>query len=377
MTFSPQIYSQMVTAAFLPPASGNCPNGTLFITNPSCGVTTFEQAKAAAPPQSPRIISPDYQNPFTWQSSIGFQKQINSVTGFEADLTHFNQYNDTRTIDPNLFYNPATGYNLNPAAVNGVPNRPNPAYTQIAYFVSTGRRDQTQISTALNRRFKNNFQSGVTYTYMISMHDDGNIGYTAPGQNNQFDYLDGEYATSTDYQKNTLRAWTLYRLPWGISTSVSYFYGSGARFAATINTAVYGKPGTNRLNLTAAGAPTNAIVIPQTATLANGDTIDIASRFHGPTTIASGETIPRNALQGLPLHKVDLRLTKDITLRGSTKISLIGEVYNLFNHHNYGSYNLNLSATAAATTALFGQPQQNTGNAYISRQAQFAFRLSF
>ena len=28
MTFSPQIYSQMVTAAFLPPASGNCANGS-------------------------------------------------------------------------------------------------------------------------------------------------------------------------------------------------------------------------------------------------------------------------------------------------------------------------------------------------------------
>jgi hypothetical protein len=377
MTFSPQIYSQMVTAAFLPPASGLCADGSAFITNPSCGVSTFAQAKAAAPPQSPRIISPDYKNPFTWQSSIGFQKQINAITGFEADLTHFNEYHDTRTIDPNLFYNPATGYNLSPAAVAGVPNRPNPAYTQIAYFVSTGHRDQTQISTALNRRFKNNFQSGVTYTYMISMHDDGNIGYTAPGQNNQFNYLDGEYATSTDFQKNTLRAWTLYRLPFGVSASVSYFYGSGARFAAAISAAVYGKPGTNRLNLTAAGAPTNAIVIPETAKLANGDTIDVASRFHGNSTIASGETIPRNALQGLPLHKVDLRLTKDVTLHGSTKISLIGEVYNLFNHHNYGSYNVNLSSTAAATTALFGQPQQNTGNAYISRQAQFAFRLSF
>ena len=162
-----------------------------------------------------------------------------------------------------------------------------------------------------------------------------------------------------------------------MSASVSYFYGSGNQFAATINTAVYGKPGTNRLNLTAAGAPTNAIVVPTTATLANGDVIEIASRFNGPSTIASGDTIPRNALQGLPLHKVDLRLTKDIRLVGSAKISLIGEVYNLFNHHNYGSYNLNLSATAAATTALFGQPQQNTGNAYVPRQAQFAFRVGF
>ena len=377
MTFSPQIYSQMVTAAFLPPASGRCADGSLFITNPSCGVTTFDQAKSVAPPQSPRIISPDYRNPYTWQSSIGFQKQLNQVTGFEADLTHFNEYHDTRTIDPNLFFNPATGYNVNPAAVNGVPNRPNPAYTQIAYFVSTGHRDQTLLSMALNRRFKNNFQAGVTYALMFSMRDDGNIGYTAPGQNNQFDYLDGEYATSTDFQRNTARLWTLYRLPFGVSASVSYFYGSGNRFAASIAAAVYGKPGTNRLNLAANGSATNTITIPATATLANGDVIDIASRFNGPATIASGTVIPRNALEGLPLHKVDLRLTKDFKIVGSTKISLIGEVYNLFNHHNYGSYNTSLSATAAATTAVFGQPQQNTGNAYVPRQAQFAFRIGF
>jgi len=377
MTFSPQIYSQMVTAAFLPPASGLCPDGSQWITHPACGVSTYDQAKAAAPAQSPRIISPDYKNPYTWQSSIGFQKQINTVTAFEADLTHFNEYRDTRTIDPNLFYNPATGYNQSPAAVNGVANRPNVNYTQIAYFVSNGRRDQTQLSMALNRRFRNNFQAGATYTYMFSMNDDGNIGYTAPGQNNQFDYLNGEYATSTDYQQHTFRLHGLYRAPFGISTAVSYFYGSGSRYAANIAAAVYGKPGTNRLNLTAAGAATSAIVVPATATLANGDVIDIASRFKDVSTIPSGYTIARDALQGLPLHKVDLRVSKDFKLVGTSKISLIGEVYNLFNHHNYGSYNTALSSTAPATTALFGQPQQNAGNAFVPREGQFAFRFSF
>src|SRR4030095_12014952 len=156
----------------------------------------------------------------------------------------------------------------------------------------------------------------------------------------------------------------LYRFPLGFSASVSYFYGSGNRFNSAIAAAVYGKPGTNRLNLTAAGGPTNTIVVPATATLANGDVIDIASRFHGPSTINSGDTIPRNALQGLALHKVDLRLTKGVVLVRRVTLSLIGEVYNLFNHHNYGSYNTTLSATAAGTTALFGQPQQNIGNAY-------------
>jgi hypothetical protein len=105
----------------------------------------------------------------------------------------------------------------------------------------------------------------VTYTYMISMHDDGNIGYTAPGQNNQFDYLDGSTRPRRTI-RSTRCAWTLYKMPWGISTSVSYFYGRRA-LRGDDRRAVYGKPGTNRLNLTAAGAPTNAIVLPQTATL--------------------------------------------------------------------------------------------------------------
>ena len=56
---------------------------------------------------------------------------------------------------------------------------------------------------------------------------------------------------------------------------------------------------------------------------------------------------------------------------------MIAEVYNLFDHHNYGSYNLNLSATAPVTTALFGTPAQNLGNAYVPREAQFAFRVGF
>jgi len=36
-----------------------------------------------------------------------------------------------------------------------------------------------------------------------------------------------------------------------------------------------------------------------------------------------------------------------------------------------------LSATSAAVTALFGTPQQNTGNAYVPREAQLAFRIAF
>ena len=87
--------------------------------------------------------------------------------------------------------------------------------------------------------------------------------------------------------------------------------------------------------------------------------------------------IPRNAFEGLPLHKVDLRLTSDIRLGGTRRVTVIGEVFNLLNHANYGSYATALSATNAAVTARFGQPQQALGNAFVSRQAQVGVRFGF
>ena len=148
---------------------------------------------------------------------------------------------------------------------------------------------------------------------------------------------------------------------------MSYFYGSGNRYSASIASTPYGKPGSNRLNLLTSAPPPPPITIPAA----------VADRFDGPSTIASGAVIPRNALAGLPLHKVDLRLTKDIRVSGTSSFPLIGEVFNVFNHANYGSYNTSLSATNAAQTAVFGQPQQNLGNAYVPREGQLACRVSF
>ena len=358
VTFSPGVYSNLITATF--PNDGRKD----FITNPTNGISgdAFLNGTAPLPAQSPRVIVENFRNPYTWQSSIGFQKQLNSITGIEADLTHYNEYRDTRSIDANLKYNAATGYNALVSA-----GRPNPAYGQVLAFTSDGHRDQTQVSMGVTRRLQKKFQAGATYTVMLAMHDDGTLGYTSPSANNPFDYLSGEYATSTEFQRNTIRAWTLYQMPWGLSTSVSYFYGSGNRFAASISATPYGKTGTNRLNATATGGAAATIIVPAA----------VADRFDGPTTITSGMVIPRNALEGLPLHKVDLRLTKDFKIYSTLKASLIGEVFNLFNHTNYGSYNTALSATSAATTALFGTPAQNTGNAYVPRIGQLAFRIAF
>ncbi len=359
VTYSPKVYSNLLTASFVNDGRAD------FITDPTHGVDgdDFFSGAAAAPVQSPRVIVDDFRSPYTWQSSVGFQKQINAVTGIDVDLTHFNEYRDTRTFDPNLFFDPATGYNKNPNTAG----RPNKAYGQVLTFTSEGHRDQTQLATGITRRLKNRLQAGATYTLMFSMHDDGGIGYTSPGANNPFDYIDGEYATSQAFQRHTLRTYAMYQAKWGLSTSVTYSYGSGNRYNASISGTPFGKTGTNRLNLTNSGGPAATIVIPAA----------VADRFDGPTTITSGMVIPRNALKGLPLHKVDLRVTEDLRLGGTRKVTLIAEVFNLFNHANYGSYATALSATNPTTTAAFGRPQQIDGNAFVPREAQLGFRVAF
>ena len=142
-----------------------------------------------------------------------------------------------------------------------------------------------------------------------------------------------------------------------MATSVSgvYFYGSGNYYNGTISGAPYGKPGTNRLNI---GAP---IAIPES----------MRDRFDGPEQIGTGEVAPRNALRGTPLHKVDVRVQQEIKVVGNVRLQLVAEVFNLFNHDNFGSF------VTQINNVRFGEPNQNLGNAYVPRSGQLGLRFSF
>jgi hypothetical protein len=345
VTYSHQFYSRAVAASLLPDGPG-------FIQSPTRGVRAddYLSGRVPIPRQAARVISPAFKMPYTWQSSIGFQKQLGPLMGVEADLVHWKWYNDTRTRDVNLFYDPVTGYNRNPAQ-----GRPNAAYDQINWFESTGTQDNLGLATGFTRRFNQRFQAGATYTLLFYKREDGDIGYVNGTANNQFDSTRGEWARATDFQRNTVRLHATLQLPRDVTTSAVFFYGSGVYYQTTIATAPFGKPGQNRLNI---GAP---IVIPEA----------VRDRFEGPAVIGTNEVVPRNALRGFPLHKVDLRLSKRLKLHGNVAVTGLAEVFNLFNHDNYGNY------TGQVDSARFGQPAASSGNAYVPRSGQLGFRIEF
>jgi hypothetical protein len=299
------------------------------------------------PPQNPRVIAHDYQMPYTWQSAVGFQKQIGDVVSIESDVTYWHAHNLADQLDLNLLYNSATGYPVNPNV-----RRADPAFTQIQWRESHGQADAASIASAVTRRFRNNVQAGLTYTLTLFNHDDTTGTPFEP--NNQFDRA-AEWARATDFQRYTLRAYGIYRLPWDLSLSGAYLFGSGNYYATTIGLNPFGTgTGTNRFN---SGPP---LTIPAS----------VGDRYDGPRVIGTGEVAPRNALKGQPLHKVDVRVTKDVKVRALT-ITGIAEAFNVFNHANYGAYNGQINSRT------FGLPLQNAVNAYFPRTAQFAFKVSF
>jgi len=334
-----------------------------FIQDPTRGRTPqdFLSGRFPLPPQGPRVIAHDYRMPRTWQSILGFQREIGEAMAVEADLTYWKAYNQGRQRDPNLFFDPVTGYNRHPTAAG----RPDPKFGQIQWLESNGKADSAALATSFTRRYRTNFQANVAYTLGLFTHDN-TTGFQFQG-NNPFD-PEAEWARSTEFQRHTLRVNGIYRLPWDFSLAGAYLYGSGQHFVTTVALNPFGHTGATRLN-----SGTTPLVIPETVptSATNSNPVPVRSRFRGPATIAPGEVAPRNALRGLPLHRVDLRMTKELRLPRGMQVTGIAEVFNLFNHANYGAYNTQINS------ATFGQPRQQALNAYFPRVWQFAFKVGF
>lgn len=66
-----------------------------------------------------------------------------------------------------------------------------------------------------------------------------------------------------------------------------------------------------------------------------------------------------------------MRLTKRQLIGGRMTIDGMFEVFNVFNHENYGSY------TISESNVLYGQPAFNNNVAFQPRIVQLGFRFAF
>jgi hypothetical protein len=319
-----QLYNSnnFITETFL---NNGQPN---WILNPTGGVTAAQVFAGTVPisAQTPFIIAKDFRMPYSWQSSIGFQKQIGQVMSFDSDLvSNLGRRLDSQR-DSNLFYNPATGLPKNPLTFG----RPDPAYGVVHMDESHGRSNYLALQNSFTRRYQKNFQFGVTYTLMFYKHDtgEGSSGYSAM-QVNTFDIFQ-DWANSTDFQRHTLRFNGIWTLPKGFQLSAYW----------------------------ALGSPNSSYT-----TSTNVDPLGLSS-----TRIRSNLTvIPRDNFYGDTFQSLDMHLSKTFQFGERFKVIGIAEVFNLYNHAQF-TYNV------LETSSLFGQ---HNGSAYAPREGQLGAKFEF
>jgi len=320
-----------------------------FLADPYNGQTpTFESITA---PNSPyrreiaqgTITSPIVRTPYSYQTSLGVQRQLGTDTSLQADYVWIGERNRENSRQINLTYDPATGLNK---PFTDVTTRPYSNWGSVLTRFADGRSNYHALETALTRRFNKHWQASATYTLSfykdldpVRLQPGCDYLMSSPGVCNvpvpiRFEY-GGEYGYAIGDQRHRAVFNGIWELPYAFQLSGLYFYGSGARFSTTY--------GTDQRN----------------------------SASSSPRVRPNGTIVPRNDFVGEPLHRVDLRILRHFALGGRAKVDGIIEFFNLFNHANYGSY------VTTENSAAYGQPVQNVAVEYQPRMMQLGFRFVF
>jgi hypothetical protein len=343
---------QTTLSPSLSPTAAN-PINLLLSPNPfGFSSSQFLSGQVPVSIQSIQPLGPLVRTPYSLQLTGGIEHQLTKTWSFSADFVHFRIYHDWLRVDSNLYENLATGYAQNPSTFG----RPDTTYSNIKAFTTPDGAGSiyNALQVAVNHRFSQNFSTQAAYT--LSKLKDSTTGpFYYP--NNEFN-IDAEWANSPDNQTNTLTIAGAYLAKWGFNLSGQLHYGSGQNFADTSSATPLGL----------SGVVNNRLVPATTTTYINPSCVSAAPNFPGENILA------RDCFVGNPIVRVDLRLSKTFTVHERFRFIPMVEAFNLFNHSNFGSYQL------TANTSSFGTPVQVTtiGDlTYQARMLQFAGRFEF
>jgi hypothetical protein len=294
------------------------------------------------------INTPFRRLPYSHQASMGVQRQIGTAMSIEADYVYTGGRGEEGSYNLNRSFDPATGANY---PFRDISKRPFPDWGAVYAELLEGWSNYHGLQTAFTKRFSQRWQASATYTLSALWdahplpYQYGLVNGVVSRQTIGFPLapdLGGEYTLAVNDQRHRAVFNGIWNAGYGFQLSGVYFYGSGRRQGNS-----YG--GDFRDGGGATGSPGN-----------------FPARLR-----PNGSVTPRNALVGDPIHRVDLRVQRRVRLAGRATVDGLLEVFNLFNHANYGSYVL------LESNPRFGQPEFNGNVAYAPRVVQFGFRFMF
>jgi hypothetical protein len=318
MAFNEKLFNgETFVIADIRPAAGQPIN----LADPLSG-RTFEDFLRTAGATAVQTIDPNLSVPYTYQSSVGFQRRIGADMGLSVDYVRIDGRNEILRRD----------INLDPGCPNLLAGcrRPNPRYTTNTRSESIGSSVYNGLHTSLTYRHDRvSVQTAYTLSKAMNYGDDTAFGSQ---RSDQFS-LEPDWGPAANDRRHTFVVNGSVNLPW--DTQVSGIVNSGSGFV---------------------------ILGTRVSEDLNGDGV-FADRPAGVT---------RNSFRSDPTMKVDVRLTKTLRL-GRVNVQGIAEVFNAFNRRNYDptAYGNRIG------TPVFLQPGSSTATYFQPRELQLAFRVNF
>jgi hypothetical protein len=339
-----------------------------------------------------------HKAPYLIQYNLNVQREIFQSTVLKVgyvgshgvDMISQQERNPpTPAIDSNGVFHFATVVN---GAIRGNPRlNPNLGFLQMSTTGTTSRYNSLQAS--LDRRFSQNVQAQVNYTFSRCTDDGGSPLGSINGGNSPSNYenpFDRSYDRGLCYFNAThnFRANGLVNLPfrgnrvvegWQLTSIVTWNTGLPLTVGDGIDLAGFGYVPT--------GAPRPNYV--------PGCKVDVGkvNQWFNPACFTLGApgtfgNVGRNTIIGPGLAQVDFAVIKDTRIRESLRVQFRAEFFNIFNHPQFGQPNVSLftAGPAGACTATgagcanrsptAGQITTLATNT-AARQIQFGLKILF
>ena len=364
--FSPTAFNGAFLMEALPTIRANLAAQRGSPNNTDFSVTNIEADKQGS------VVDTHMPNTTSINFSLGVQRQVARDFVITADFVyrHFSHIGGPQLVDVNHFFS-ARGPVLPVCTTDAERTDPKALCSLGPIYLTTGigSGNYRGLLVRAEKRFSRDWQLLGSYAYSCS---DGN-GFTV-GFNND-DPLSNYGPLNTDY-RHILNISGLVQLPRRFELGTFVTYVSKPPFSVFLNGLDFNGDGT--LGDLLPGTTVNEF----NRELGKADLrrlVDSFNQTYAGKTDSHGTPIPLVTLPahfefGDPLVTQDLRLSRNFPLGEHMHISLIGEVFNLFNIANLSGRSGNLLSRG------FGQPKSRVTQVFGSggpRAFQLAARIAF
>jgi hypothetical protein len=341
---------------------GNPPFATPLTASGSISLANAT-ATAQAVGLAPATVDPHFRNASLRSWNVNVQRELGRNVA--ATLGYLGSSGSDLRISRNV-NQPVNGIRPYPAVSPSSPIRPGAPLGNIMQVESTAFSSYHAMWLSIRKRLSRGLMLDGSYTWSKSLDTNSlnssgfavQDGYDIPNQYGLSDFdARHRYVLSAAYEL-PFTAHALTR-GWQLTAIVQGQSGNPTNIV-TSNSTLNGVPNTVRPDVT---GPVRIV--------------GSADQWFDPSVFVAVNrfgNLGRNVVIGPAFHNTDLSVSKIVTFARSTRLQVRADLFNLFNHPNFGPPG---SVVGSPTFAKISRTRLPTGEAGSSRQIQLTAKLSF